>query len=65
MLVRLLQHVSDIQLRQDAVPEAVPPPGWADSACSNGRDRVRIKSHLTMFVDGGLWVTMKPAEPVV
>ncbi|KAI0809012.1 cytochrome P450 [Irpex lacteus] len=58
MLIRLLQQVTDIKLVQEAHPEAVPPPGWADSQFSNGQDKARIKSHLTMYVVGGLWVEM-------
>lgn len=50
MLIRLLQQVTDIKLVQEAHPEAIPPPGWADSQFSNGQDKARIKSHLTMYV---------------
>lgn len=51
MLIRLLQHVSEIQLRQqEANPEAVPPPGWAESLLSDDTDKVLFKGHLTMFV---------------
>lgn len=50
MLIRLLQHVSEFNLRQDANPGAVPPEGWAQSSISDGSDKVLIKSHLTLYV---------------
>ena len=52
MLIRLLQQFSTFELAQhEANPAKVPVPGWAESRLSNGKDRVRIRSHLTMFVD--------------
>lgn len=52
MLIRLLQQFSTFELVQrEANPAKVPPPGWAESRGSNGKDRVRVKSHLTMFID--------------
>lgn len=50
MLIRLLQHVSNIHLRQDVDPKAIPPPGWAESLISDGTERVLYKSHLTLYV---------------
>ena len=50
MLIRLLQRVSRIELKQEANPAAVPPPGWADSKGSDGQDKVMFKGHLTMYV---------------
>ncbi|PSR74782.1 hypothetical protein PHLCEN_2v9579, partial [Hermanssonia centrifuga] len=52
MLIRLVQQFSSILLVQkEANPEKMPPPGWAESKGSNGKDQVRIRAHLTMFVD--------------
>lgn len=50
MLIRLLQHVSDIRLVQEVNPEAVPPLGFAESKGSDGTDKVFFKNHLTMYV---------------
>ena len=50
MLIRLLQRVSRIELRQEANPAAVPPPGWAESKGSDGQDKAMFKGHLTMYV---------------
>ncbi|KAI0344275.1 cytochrom P450 [Trametopsis cervina] len=62
MLIRLLQQVTDIDLVQEVHPEAVPAPGRSESKFSNGKERVIIRSHLTMYVEGGLWVKMKVAD---
>ena len=62
MLIRLLQQFSTFELAQhEANPAKVPAPGWAESRLSNGKDRVRIRSHLTMFVDvSSLFTTSAP-----
>lgn len=52
MVIRLLQEITDIKLVQaEANPEAVPPPGWADSKLSSGKDCVLIRNHLTMYIE--------------
>lgn len=51
MLIRLLQQVTDIKLVQEVNPEAVPAPGWSESGISDGSDNVKIKAHLTMYVE--------------
>ena len=52
MLIRLLQRITSIKLVQEGnvKPEGVLPQGWAESAFSDGRDKVRFKGHLTMYV---------------
>lgn len=50
MLIRLLQQFSTFELAQEANPESIPPPGWAKSKGSDGKDQVLIKAHLTMYV---------------
>ncbi|KAJ7168966.1 cytochrome P450 [Mycena filopes] len=64
-LVRLLQSFARIALAPAAQPpSARPPPVWAteDASGWKAHERVRPRSHLTMFVYGGLWVTMEEAE---
>nr|BAL05190.1 cytochrome P450 [Phanerodontia chrysosporium] len=63
MLIRLLQRVSKIELYPEVSPQSVAPPGWAASSISDGKDKVVFKSHLTMYVQGGLWVTMQFENP--
>jgi hypothetical protein len=50
MLIRLLQQVTEIKLVQEVHPEALPPPGWAESRFSDGKDKARIIGNLTMTV---------------
>lgn len=49
MLIRLLQQFSSFELVQDANPECIPPPGWAKSKGSDGKDKAWIKAHLTIY----------------
>ncbi|GJE94254.1 cytochrome P450 [Phanerochaete sordida] len=63
MLIRLLQHVAKIELHPEVSPKSVPSPGWATSMMTDGQDKVVFKSHLTMYVQGGLWVTMDFEDP--
>ncbi|KAI8986306.1 cytochrome P450 [Trametes punicea] len=64
MLTRLLQRFSTITLRQDAHPEAIPPPGAERSPYAvDGRERVWMRSHLTGYVKNGLWVELEEAVP--
>ncbi|KAJ6461237.1 cytochrome P450 [Mycena vitilis] len=60
-LVRLLQSFSEIALVPSAqpipyVPDASDPVGWKKN------ERVLVQTHLTMFVEGGLWVSMVEAQ---
>ncbi|KAF7798289.1 hypothetical protein EIP86_009508 [Pleurotus ostreatoroseus] len=52
MLVRLAQHFSSIRLAQkEANPAAVPIAEWAKCTGSNGKEAVRLRSYLTLFVE--------------
>ena len=52
MLVRLAQHFSSIRLVQkEANPAAVPTAEWAKCTGSNGKEAVRLRSYLTLFVE--------------
>lgn len=52
MLIRLLQQTTEMKLVQaQANPAAVPPPGWAESRFTNGKDCVFVRSHLTAHVE--------------
>ncbi|KAF7798790.1 hypothetical protein EIP86_010015 [Pleurotus ostreatoroseus] len=63
MLIRLLQQVHGMRLVQHVAPDAVPPPGWADSLGSDGSDEVIFKHHLTIYVQGGVWLEMDMEDP--
>lgn len=59
-LVRFLQNFSTISLAPEAQPlESRPPAQWASSPNQRVRnEKIKPKAHLTMYVQGGLWVTM-------
>ncbi|KAJ7239178.1 cytochrome P450 monooxygenase pc-3 [Mycena haematopus] len=64
-LVRLLQTFSGVSLAPDAQPPAArPPASWKtdDKSGWKAREKIRPRSHLTMFVYGGLWVRMEDAK---
>ncbi|KAJ7926709.1 cytochrome P450 [Mycena leptocephala] len=66
-LVRLLQTFSSVSLALDAQPMAsLPPASWKtdDKSGWKAHEKIRPKSHLTMFVAGGLWVRMEEASAV-
>ncbi|KAJ7512111.1 cytochrome P450 [Mycena galericulata] len=65
-LVRLFQAFSDeIALAPDAQPPASRPAQPASDSEADDelgwkrRERLTVRSHLTLFIDGGLWITMK------
>lgn len=60
MLIRLLQQVTAVRLRQEVDPANVPPPGYAVSPVTDGTDKVLIKSHLTMFVQVRAFLLLTP-----
>lgn len=50
MLIRLLQQFSSITLTQEVHPESIPPPGWANSEGTNGRERIWLDSRIILYV---------------
>jgi len=59
-VIRLLQRFSSFRLASDAqVPDSVPPAQWMGKKGPQGRDRICLGAHLTMYVKGGLWVKME------
>ncbi|KAF7353448.1 Cytochrome P450 [Mycena sanguinolenta] len=66
-LVRLLQTFSSVSLDLAAQPLAArPPASWKtdDKSGWTAHEKIRPRSHLTMFVFGGLWVRMKEADAI-
>ncbi|TEB23871.1 cytochrome P450 monooxygenase pc-1 [Coprinellus micaceus] len=63
MLVRLLQTFSEMSLDLASIPpEAAPPAFWTNSPGRKATEKVWPKLHLTLYVNGGLWVNMREAE---
>ena len=60
MLIRLIQEFSRIDLALDAgPPEMKPPVEWAAGPGRKAVEKINLKSHLTLYAVGGLWVRMK------
>ncbi|EJD03502.1 cytochrome P450 monooxygenase pc-1 [Fomitiporia mediterranea MF3/22] len=63
MLVRLLQAFDGVSLAEDAQPEdTLPPKEWKEAVGERKSvEKVWPKSHLTIYVKGGLWVRLQEA----
>ncbi|KAJ7056207.1 cytochrome P450 [Mycena amicta] len=66
-LVRLLQNFSGVSLAMDAQPpESHPPAEWKDPEKDplkwKREERLFVKTHLTLYVNGGVWVRMEEAQ---
>ena len=59
-LIKLLQAFSTFELAEDV--QKMPPAEWAQAEDRRAIERVMVKSHLTMYVEGGLWVRMGEAS---
>ncbi|KAJ7603778.1 cytochrome P450 monooxygenase [Mycena polygramma] len=59
-IIRILQSFESIDLASDAQPpESLPPASWANGLGRKRFEKIRPKSDLTMFVQGGLWLRLK------
>ncbi|KAJ7446310.1 cytochrome P450 [Mycena latifolia] len=64
-VVRLLQTFSTIALAPDAQPPASrPPASWQteDKVGWKAHEKIRPRSHFTMYIGGGLWVRLGEAN---
>ena len=62
-LIRLLQQFSAITHDLEAQPpEHRPPAAWKGAEGPKGRDKIRMKTTVTMSVEGGCWVRMEEAD---
>ncbi|KAJ7609553.1 cytochrome P450 [Mycena polygramma] len=63
-LVRLLQTFSDFALVPEAQPEGTQPPAsWKARRGTQATEKIMLGRHLTMYAQGGVWVTMKEVGP--
>ncbi|KAF8131043.1 cytochrome P450 [Boletus edulis] len=60
-LIRLLQSIDAVSL--DMETQRLPPLDWAQAKGRKALEKVILRSHLTMYVQGGLWVRMKEVDP--
>jgi len=63
MIIRLLQNFTSVDLHlSSAPPDAHPPAVWAEASGRKGVEKVLPKMHLTMHMNGGLWVKMTESD---
>ncbi|KII89803.1 hypothetical protein PLICRDRAFT_174635 [Plicaturopsis crispa FD-325 SS-3] len=63
MLVRFFQAFAGVKLTPEAIPvESRPPEEWKASNGPQAKEKVWPRSHLTMYANGGLWVSLEEAN---
>jgi len=63
MLIRLLQSFDGVTLAVDEQPPASRPPvDWLKAGDRKKMEKIRPKSHLTLYAEGGLWVRMRESS---
>ncbi|KAJ3827534.1 cytochrome P450 [Lentinula raphanica] len=64
-LVRLLQNFSNIELSEESSPPSARPPlSWKSQGGIKATEKIKLKTHLTMYVAEGLWLKMDEAPAV-
>ncbi|KAJ3994481.1 cytochrome P450 [Lentinula boryana] len=64
-LVRLLQNFSSIELSGESQPPSSRPPvSWKAEGGIKATEKIRLKTHLTLYVAEGLWLKMGEASAV-
>ncbi|KAF9520641.1 hypothetical protein BS47DRAFT_1387249 [Hydnum rufescens UP504] len=61
MIIRLLQSFSSIELRPEAQPKGTLPPSDWPVRDRNQVEKIWPRSHVTLYSEGGLWLTMDEA----
>ena len=46
----------------DSNPEAKPPVAWATANGRKAIEKVWVKSHITIYAKGGVWVKMEEVD---
>ena len=56
-----MQVFKSIALDMDSNPEAKPPVAWAVGSGRKAAEKVWVKTHITLYAKGGVWVKMEEA----
>ena len=62
VIARIAQAFKSITLNMDSNPEAKPPVSWATANGRKAIENVWVKSHVTLYAKGGVWVKMEEAD---
>jgi len=63
VIARLIQTFKGISLDMDSNPEAKPPATWGSGQGRKAIEKVWVRSDITMYSNGGVWVKMQEAGP--
>ena len=62
IIVRIAQAFKSIALDMDSNPESKPPAAWAMGKGRKAIEKVWVKSHISIYAKGGVWVKMEEAD---
>lgn len=62
MIARIAQAFEKIKFDMDSNPEAKPPADWASATGRKATEKVWVRSHITLYANGGVWVKMEEAN---
>ena len=62
IIARLVQSFKSISLDMDSNPEAKPPAAWAAGPGRVAIEKIWVKSEITAYANGGVWVKMQEAD---
>ena len=63
VIARIAQAFQKIKLDMNSNPEAKPPADWANGNGRKAAEKIWVKSHITIYAEGGVWVKMEEANP--
>ena len=63
IIARLVQAFKGISLDMDSNPGAKPPAAWASGPGRKAVEKVWVKTDITAYVNGGVWLKMEEADP--
>lgn len=62
IIARLVQAFKGISLDMGSNPEAMPPAAWASGPGRKATEKIWVKSDITAYANGGVWVKMVEAD---
>jgi len=63
MIIRIVQTFGKIELDMDSNPGAKPPADWVNGKGRKAKEKIWVRSHITISASGGAWVKMEEADP--
>ena len=63
VIARIAQVFEKIRFDMDSNPEAKPPADWVNGTGRKAKEKIWVRSHITIYADGGVWVRMEEANP--